>query len=151
MPTTRCATLLPHVLGGVAAAALGTVPLHRLPRPVRVGYVLVPAVLATGITFLSLRARDAPEDAELSAGTGSEDAAMTTPVEGGDPRPWIGWLGLSLGLGAIAAGASAAGIRIDHRVEDALRSRGVRAPRLVMGAATGALTVAVTVLDDSEG
>ncbi|QNN83406.1 hypothetical protein H3H54_07910 [Brachybacterium sp. Z12] len=46
------------------------------------------------------------------------------------------------------AGSAVAGIRLDRGIEDLLRRRGVRAPRVWMGLASGALTLMVTVLDE---
>ena len=46
------------------------------------------------------------------------------------------------------AGSAVAGIRLDRGIEDLLRRRGVRAPRVWMGLASGALALMVTVLDE---
>ncbi|GAA1489507.1 hypothetical protein [Brachybacterium sacelli] len=151
MTTSRRTRIISYVVGGTAAAALGAVPLHRLPRPIRIGYVLAPAVLTMGVTLFSLRARDTGAVAAPGAGNEPEDTGTTNSEEDGHPEPWVGRIGLSLALGAVLAGAGAAWIRIDHRLETALRSRGVAAPRLVLGLATGALTVAVTALEQESG
>src|SRR5699024_2806761 len=51
-------------------------------------------------------------------------------------------------LGGLVAGAGAASLGLDRAIEGVLRRRGVPAPRLWMGLASGALTLALTVLDE---
>lgn len=155
MPAARRDQILPLAVGGAAAAALGTVPLHRLPRPVRVGYVVVPAACTAAILYIAQGKRGSrTEDEETSSApadaTTIEEDAQTAADEIAPRLPWIGRLGLSLGLGTAVAGAGAAGIWIDHRVEDVLRSRRIPAPRLAMGIASGILTVVLAAVDDSE-
>ncbi|WP_193104450.1 hypothetical protein [Brachybacterium sp. FME24] len=160
--------ILPLAVGTVAAAALGTIPLHRLPRPLQIGYVVAPATLTAIVTHVAQGARDprhrGDTDADSLTTEPAESAQETAPVTGtvvaDEPAGTAdeveapistSWrLGLSLGLGALVAGAGVAGIWIDHRVEDALRSRGVPAPRLVMGLGTGVLTAAFAALDTDE-
>ncbi|GAA1486058.1 hypothetical protein [Brachybacterium fresconis] len=161
MPAARRDQILPLAVGGAAAAALGMVPLHRLPRPVQVAYVLVPAVLTATITYAAEGARSprqvdgtattplAQAPARTPASASAAEDAQPTDGESSRSQPWFARFGLSVGLGAVVAGGGVAAIRIDHRVENALRSRGVPSPRLVIGLATGVLTVASVAIDDS--
>lgn len=160
--------VLPLAVGTVAAAALGTIPLHRLPRPLQIGYVVVPATLTAIVTHVAQGPRDSRHRGEIDADslttdhaespqetapateTVAVDAPAGTADEADAPISTSCRLGLSLGFGALIAGAGVAGIWLDHRVEDALRSRGVSAPRLVMGLGTGVLTAAMIALDTDE-
>ncbi|MGP9682238.1 MULTISPECIES: hypothetical protein [unclassified Brachybacterium] len=178
MRAPRQTQILPLAVGGVAAAALGTIPLHRLPRPLRIAYCVIPGALTAVLTHVAYGASDQP--AASAAGTApfaaegageGEDAATVGETAGvretvgvgepagptrgdedgdGEPASQSFRLVLSLGLGVLIAGASAAGIWMDHRIEDALRSRGVPAPRLLMGLGTGLITVAITASDTDE-
>lgn len=170
MRAPRQDQILPLAVGGVAAAALGTIPLHRLPRPLRIAYCVIPGALTAVLTHTAYGASDQPaasaagtapfavegagerEDAATvgeTVGVG-EPAGSTRGDEDGEPASQSFRLVLSLGLGGLIAGASAAGIWMDHRIEDALRSRGVPAPRLLMGLGTGLITVAITASDTDE-
>lgn len=174
MPAARRPTILAHVVGGAAAAALGSIPLHRLPRPVQVCYVAVPAALAGLVIYVgqgpgsggepvapetSEPADSGPEEpsarraAEPGAAEGAApvvDEAGEALLEPGGPASERFRIGLALGLGGLTAAAGAAGIWVDRRVEGALRSRGVPVPRLVMGAATGLVSVGLAALDQNE-
>lgn len=193
MRAPRQAQILPLAVGGVAAAALGTIPLHRLPRPLRIAYCVIPGALTAVLTHVAYgdpdqpTAYDDPDQPQTSAagtapfaaeGAGEgEDAATVGEAAGvgetagvretvgvgepagftrededgdGEPASQSFRLVLSLGLGVLIAGASAAGIWMDHRIEDVLRSRGVPAPRLLMGLGTGLITVAITASDTDE-
>ena len=180
MRAPRQDQILPLAVGGVAAAALGTVPLHRLPRPLRTAYVVIPGALTAVLTYAAFGkpgqppARDAGPAPLTAAAVETRDEAETVgeTAGAGDPAGYAhenenenedegagedevptsqGFrLVLSLGLGSLLVGAGAAAICVDHRVEDALRSRGVPAPRLIMGLATGLITVAITASDTDE-
>lgn len=175
MRAVRRDQILPLTVGGVAAAALGTIPLHRLPRPVRIAYVVGPGALTAILTYAAQGRSDGPQASEAGATPLVVEAAETAPhtqldtatageTAAGDEPAGSGLstgeteastsqgfrLVLSLGLGALVAGAGATGLWMDHRVEDALRSRGVPAPRLVMGLATGVITVVITAFDADE-
>ena len=182
MRAPRQDQILPLAVGGVAAAALGTVPLHRLPRPLRTAYVVIPGALTAVLTYAAFGkpgqrpARDAGsapltaaavetrDEAETVGETAGADDPAGSAHEGEDedenegedagedevPTSQGFRLVLSLGLGSLLVGAGAAAIWVDHRIEDALRSRGVPAPRLIMGLATGLITVAITASDTDE-
>jgi hypothetical protein len=125
-------------IGTAAASALGMIPVHRLPRPVRIGYVALPAVLTTGVSLLAAQGRPgASDDDDVSRPRG-----LRTPT--------LPEAALSLGLGGLMAGAGAAGLRLDGAVEGFLRRRGVPAPRFWIGLATGAVTLASVLLDDQD-
>lgn len=125
-------------IGTAAASGLGMIPVHRLPRPVRVGYVALPAVLTTGVSLLAAQGRPgAPDDGDASRLRG-----LRTPT--------LSEAALSLGLGGLMAGAGVAGLRLDGAVEGFLRRRGVTAPRVWIGLATGAVTLASVLLDDQD-
>ena len=112
-------------IGTAAASGLGMIPVHRLPRPVRVGYVALPAVLTTGVSLLAAQGRPgAPDDGDASRLRG-----LRTPT--------LPEAALSLGLGGLMAGAGVAGLRLDGAVEGFLRRRGVKAPRVWIGLAPG--------------
>ncbi|MGP4915505.1 hypothetical protein ACTXJ9_07350 [Brachybacterium tyrofermentans] len=172
MRAPRQDQILPLAVGGVAAAALGTVPLHRLPRPLRTAYVVIPGALTAVLTYAALGqpgqqpARDAgpspltaaAEETEKEAATVGETAGADDPAGSVDVDEFADAIQksegfrllLSLGIGSLIAGAGAAAIWVDHRVEDALRSRGVPAPRLIMGLATGAINVAISAFEVDE-
>ncbi|APX31707.1 hypothetical protein BH708_02080 [Brachybacterium sp. P6-10-X1] len=156
MPAAPRDTIFPLVIGGAASTALGMIPLHRLPHPVQIGYVVLPAAFAAAVTYAAQRTRDrrqpgeAPAPPPAAAPVPAAEDARASDVESCDARPWVGRLGLSLGVGAVVAGAGAGGIWIDHRVENVLRSLAVPAPRLVMGIAGGIITTVLAAGADSE-
>lgn len=112
-------------LTGLLSSALGTIPLSRLPRPLQVGYVVLPGALTAGATYLALRSAKG----------------------GGQQRTRAHSAGWSVGLGGLAVGAGAAGLWMDRAIENALRRRGVPFPRLAMGIATGGVMTALTALE----
>lgn len=117
--------ILPLAITGIVSGALGTIPLSRLPRVIRIGYVVVPGVVTAGATYFAVRS-----------------------ANGGGPRRRQGAAaGWAIVLGGVSAGVGAAGVRIDRTIEDALRTRNVPAPGLVMGVATGAVMTTLTALD----
>lgn len=125
MPPSTENRALPLVMTGLTAGALGTIPLSRLPRVVRTGYVLVPAVLTAGATYGALRSahQDGPKRTRARAAV---------------------W---SVALGGLAGCAGAAGLWADRAIEDALTARHVPGPRLVMGLASGAVMTALSALE----
>lgn len=128
---TRIASL---AVGTAAATGLGMIPVHRLPRPVRAGYVLLPAMLTTGVSLLAAQGRLDP--------TGDD-----APSAHGLRPPTLPETAVSLVVGGLMAGAGVAGLRLDRGAERFLRRRGVPAPRVWLGLATGAVTLATTLLD----
>ena len=140
MPPTPRSRLVSLTAGTAASAGLGMIPLHRLPRAVRGGYVLLPAALTTGIMLRALYRR---EDTDAAA------QEPTRPVARGGLRlPTAQEAALSLDFGGLVAGVGAGSIALDRGVENVLRRRGVRAPRVWMGLASGALTLALAMVDE---
>lgn len=140
MTPSQRTRILSLAVGTAAATGLGMIPVHRLPRPVRTGYVLLPAVLTAGVTLLAQQGRlDSSDDDD--------------PVVSGLRPPTVPEAAISLALGGLMVGAGAAGLRLDRGAESFLRRRGVPAPRLWIGLATGAVTLATTLRDvpDAEG
>ncbi|MDN5900369.1 MAG: hypothetical protein L0H74_09910 [Brachybacterium sp.] len=136
MPRTTASRIIPHAVGTAASIGLGMIPLHRLPRAVRTGYVVLPAALTTGAALIALQ-RGAVRPA----------SDRSTPVPGWR-RPSLSEGALSLGLGGIAAGSAVAGLRLDRGAEALLRRHGVPAPRVWMGLAAGALTATLAVIEE---
>src|SRR5699024_12243873 len=138
VPPTPRSRLVSLTAGTAASAGLGMIPLHRLPRAVRGGYVLLPAALTTGIMLRALYRR---EDTDAAA------QEPTRPVARGGLRlPTAQEAALSLASGGVAAGVGAGSIALDRGVGSVLRRRGVTAPRERMGLATGALTRALAAV-----
>ena len=129
--------ILSLAVGTAAASGLGMIPVHRLPRPVRAGYVLLPAVLSTGVSLLAQQGCLDP--------SGDDD-----PILHGLRPPTVPEAALSLALGGLMVWAGVAGLRLDRGAEGFLRRREVPAPRLWIGLATGAVTLASTLLDTRE-
>lgn len=127
---------LSFVLGTAAATGIGMIPLHRLPRPVRLGYVVLPAAFASGALLLALQ-RGAPRR-EKDGDLGERPVPSV---------PSVSQTALCLAVGGLTAGAGLASLRIDRSIENLLRRRGVRAPRVWMGLASGALSLASTALE----
>ena len=168
MPQPQRSRIVPLAVGTAAASGLGMIPVHRLPRPVRAGYVLLPAVLTTGVSLLAMQGRGSSPDegdeprprtdeasgarageAPLARTDGASDArADEEPGPRGLRAPTLPEAGICLALSALIAGAGAAGLRLDRGAEGFLRRRGVPAPRLWIGLATGAVTLASTLLDE---
>ena len=168
MSPTTASRLLPHALGTAASTGVGMIPLHRLPRPVRTGYVVLPAAFVTGTMLLAMQ-RAAPEATADAAGQTEHtqpdvvqpegeqpESEQTAPAQTGLPQtaapglraPTLSEAALATALGGLVAGAGAASLGLDRAIEGVLRRRGVPAPRLWMGLASGALTLALTVLDE---
>lgn len=143
-----------RIISLAASAALSTgigmIPLHRLPPAVRTAYVVLPAAAGAGVAVAALRrypSRQEPTELESTEPEGTELASGVT----------LRWVrrrvmraALPLVVGGIIAGAGAASIVIDRGIESSLRRRGVPAPRLVMGLASGALTLGIDVLAEGD-
>lgn len=132
---TSLSRLVPLAAGTAVSTGIGMIPVHRLPRTVQIAYIVLPAAVGAGVTAVALRR-----------------ALSRVEESGADParrrrRRRVTLVGPVV-VGGIIAGSTAASIRIDRSVEELLRRRGVPAPRLVMGLASGALTLAVEVLGD---
>ncbi|MGP5259067.1 hypothetical protein ACTXMW_11655 [Brachybacterium paraconglomeratum] len=135
MPQSQRSRILSLAVGTAAASGLGMIPVHRLPRPVRAGYVALPAVLTTGVSLLAQQGRPDP-------------SADDDPSAHGLRPPTVPETAISLALGGLMVGAGVAGLRLDGGAENFLRRRGVPAPRLWIGLATGAVTLASTLFDE---
>ena len=136
MPQPTASRALPRTLGTAAAIGLGMIPLHRLPWAVRAGYIVLPAAFVGGTVLFALRR-----------------VARDTAEEGGTPRsglraPSVRGAALALAVGGLTASASAASIRVDRSIEMLLRRRGLARPRVWMGVASGAFSLAMGVLED---
>lgn len=136
MPRSTAARVLPDLVGTAAATGFGMIPLHRLPRSVRTAYVVLPAALTTGAVHLAMRRKAA-------AGENEEQGADTA---GQVPSAFEA--ALPLVLGGLVAGAGAASICVDKGIETLLRRRGVPAPRVWMGVASGALSLAMVTFGE---
>lgn len=126
--------ILSLTVGTAVATGLGMIPVHRLPRPVRTGYVLLPAMLTTGVSLLAAQGRLDP------TGDDQPRAHRLRP-------PTVPETAISLAVGGLMAGAGVAGLRLDRGAEHFLRRRGVPASRVWLGLATGVVTLATTLLD----
>lgn len=141
----------------VASAALGTLPLHRAPRPLRAAMVWGPAVLTAGVMARALLrgpAETGPADTDVVA-DGRPVEAEADPATGAAEeleawtRPPLAMVVLMpLAFGGLVGAASAAGIRADRWVEETLRRRGAPAPRLIIGVLSGVLMTGLTLLED---
>lgn len=151
-------TPVPTVLRTVGAIGFGAIPLHRLPRSVHIASVLAPAALTTGILVRAQRrvVAESREGADSAAPAPDTEPVphqdAIAPTDRGTPRArpgtrWMPVLMLSGTMGVALAGATYAGIRVDRAIENALRRRNVPAPRLVMGLASGALSLGMDLLE----
>jgi hypothetical protein len=160
VPQPQRSRIVPLAVGTAAASGLGMIPVHRLPRPVRAGYVLLPAVLTTGVSLLAMQGRGNSPDEGGEPRLRVDEVPLARTDEASDARadeepgprglraPTLPEAGICLALSALIAGAGAAGLRLDRGAEGFLRRRGVPAPRLWIGLATGAVTLASTLLDE---
>lgn len=144
MPRATAARFLPDLVGTATATGIGMIPLHRLPRSVRLAYVALPAALTTGTTLLAMRHRSTDPADGADAGPTAEPQAAA-PARG---LPTATELVIPLALGGLVAGAGAASIGIDRGIETLLRRWGVPAPRVWMGIAYGALSHTMVTLGD---
>lgn len=135
MPHTPRSRIVSLAAGTALSTGIGMIPMHRLPRTVQIAYIVLPAAAGAGVTAVAQRralARAEESGADPSRRRKRRRVTLVAPVV----------------AGGIMAGSTAASIRIDRGVEELLRRRGVAAPRLVMGLASGALTLAVDILGD---
>ncbi|MGO1286625.1 MAG: hypothetical protein ACTH0H_12430 [Brachybacterium sp.] len=146
MPKPSRSRVLSRATGTAVTIGVGMIPLHRLPRPVQTGYVVLPAAFTSGLLLLAQQ-RSAPRPTDVEGGGAGENQR-----EGRSSRglrmPTASECALSLALGGAVAGTGAASILLDRGIENLLRRRGVPAPRVMMGLASGALMLAVNLLED---
>ncbi|ATG52158.1 hypothetical protein CFK38_11965 [Brachybacterium vulturis] len=122
----------------VLATGVGMIPLHRLPYAVRAVYVVLPAAAGAGVVLAALR--------RVPARPAEEGSAPAAPRR--TRRRQVTRAALPLVVGGLIAGAGAASLVIDRGIENSLRRRGVPAPRVAMGLASGALSLVMDVLSD---
>lgn len=141
----------------VASAALGTLPLHRAPRPLRAAMVWGPAVLTAGVMARALLRgpancgpadTDAVADGRRAAAEGAPATDLAEDREAWSRPPLAMVVLMPLAFGGLVGAASAAGIRADRWVEETLRRHGAPAPRLIIGAASGVLVTGLTLLEE---
>lgn len=136
VPHTPPSRIISLVAGTAVVTGVGMIPLHRLPRTVRISYIVLPAAFGAGATLAAQRRaisrrRESESDAPRR---GTLQRATFTAV------PFV--------VSGIIAGSGAASIILDRGLENLLRRRGVPAPRVAMGLASGALSLAMTALED---
>lgn len=145
MPKPSRSRILSHAAGIAATIGVGMIPLHRLPRPVQTGYVVLPAAFTSAFVLLALQ-RAAPRPAEVEGDGEGENKREGGSSSGPGMRTLRG-SALSLALGGAVAGVGAASICLDRGIENLLRRRGVPAPRVMMGLASGTLMLGMNVLE----
>lgn len=122
----------------VLATGVGMIPLHRLPYAVRAVYVVLPAAAGAGFVLAALR--------RVPSRPAEEGSAPEAPRR--TRRRQVTRAALPLVVAGLTAGAGAASLVIDRGIENSLRRRGVPAPRVAMGLASGALSLVMDVLSD---
>lgn len=126
--------------GTVMATGLGMIPLHRLPRAVKTGYIVLPAALGAGAMLIALRRHDSqPLDS---------DGAASFAASSSRSRSSTVHATLPLAVGGIIAGSSVLSLWMDRGIEEFLHRRGVPAPRLAMALASGALSLAMGIAEE---
>ena len=126
--------------GTVMATGLGMIPLHRLPRAVKTGYIVLPAALGAGAMLLALRRHDSqPLDSDGAASFAASFSRSRSPAVHAT---------LPLAVGGIIAGSSVLSLWMDRGIEEFLHRRGVPAPRLAMALASGALSLAMGIAEE---
>lgn len=138
MSRTPQSRIIPRTTRAALSTGLGMIPLHRLPYAVRAVYVVLPAAAGAGVVLAALRrmpSRPAVEGSVPEAARRRRRRQVTRAA-------------LPIVVGGLTAGAGAASIVIDRGIENSLRRRGVPAPRVAMGLASGALSLAMDVVSD---
>ena len=126
--------------GTVMATGLGMIPLHRLPRAVKTGYIVLPAALGAGAMLIALRRHDSqPLDSDGAASFAASFSRSRSPAVHAT---------LPLAVGGIIAGSSVLSLWMDRGIEEFLHRRGVPAPRLAMALASGALSLAMGIAEE---
>lgn len=122
------------------ATGLGMIPLHRLPRAVKTGYIVLPAALGAGAMLIALRRHDSqPLDSDGAASFAASSSRSRSPAVHAT---------LPLAVGGIIAGSSVLSLWMDRAIEEFLHRRGVPAPRLAMALASGALSLAMGIAEE---
>ena len=138
MSRTPQSRIVPRTTRAALSTGLGMIPLHRLPYAVRAVYVVVPAAAGAGFVVAALR--------RVPSRPAEEGSAPEAPRR--RRRRQITRAALPIVVAGLTAGAGAASIAIDRGIENSLRRRGLPAPRVAMGLASGALSLAMDVLSD---
>lgn len=126
--------------GTVMATGLGMIPLHRLPRAVKTGYIVLPAALGAGAMLIALRRHDSqPLDSDGAASFAASSSRSRSPAVHAT---------LPLAVSGIIAGSSVLSLWMDRGIEEFLHRRGVPAPRLAMALASGALSLAMGIAEE---
>ena len=126
--------------GTVMATGLGMIPLHRLPRAVKTGYIVLPAALGAGAMLIALRRHGSrPLDSDGAASFAASSSRSRSPAVHAT---------LPLAVGGIIAGSSVLSLWMDRGIEEFLHRRGVPAPRLAMALASGALSLAMGIAEE---
>lgn len=126
--------------GTVMATGLGMIPLHRLPRAVKTGYIVLPAALGAGAMLIALRRHDSqPLESDGAASFAASASRSRSPAVHAT---------LPLAVGGIIAGSSVLSLWMDRGIEEFLHRRGVPAPRLAMALASGALSLAMGIAEE---
>ena len=126
--------------GTVMATGLGMIPLHRLPRAMKIGYIVMPAALGAGAMLIALRRHDSqPLDSDGAASFAASSSRSRSPAVHAT---------LPLAVGGIIAGSSVLSLWMDRGIEEFLHRRGVPAPRLAMALASGALSLAMGIAEE---
>lgn len=134
--------ILTHATSAAVTIGVGMIPLHRLPRPVQTGYIVLPAAFTSAVMLLAFRHHAARSSAARRAGRSTGEPSR------GPRLSAVSGCALSLAFGGAVAGVGAASICVDRGIENLLRRRGVPAPRVMMGLGSGALMVAVNALGE---
>lgn len=148
MPRTPQSRTITLASSAALSTGLGMIPLHRLPAAVRTAYVVLPAAAGAGAVVAALRRHPSRTEVaapEATALEGTEPASGVTPRR---VRRRVMRIALPIVVGGIIAGVGGASLAIDRGMEDGLRRRGVPAPRLMIGLASGALSLGLDVLSD---
>lgn len=122
------------------ATGLGMIPLHRLPRAVKTGNIVLPAALGAGAMLIALRRHDSqPLESDGAASFAASSSRSRSPAVHAT---------LPLAVGGIIAGSSVLSLWMDRGIEEFLHRRGVPAPRLAMALASGALSLAMGIAEE---
>ncbi len=135
------------LLGGAVASGVATAlfPPARIPTRMRRSIHVGLGLAASGYVFWAMDNRKTSDPVRTAEPTQDPEEG---PGRGLSLRPRLVIAG---GLGAMVALSSVAGMGVDAAAERALVRRGVRHPRIWIGAATAAITTAMAWSDARPG